>query len=313
MDDYKVDLEIFRGPLDLLLHLVKKSEVDICDIPIATITDQYLAYIDLLRMINIDVAAEFLVTASTLMEIKSRMLLPRPVLESDEEDEEDPRLELVRQLMEYKRFKDAAGLLGDRARAEADHFPRYSDDRPSTSESAEDLPIGDVELWDLLEAFGRLMRATSGRAPQNIVYDDTPIVVHMEQLIARLEAEGRIAFSALFDNPDDRGAVIGTFLALLELMKDRKILAEQPETHGDIYLELAPEEPEEPEAPEQLDIAEPSEPVVVSPAALPEPAPLPEPIPEPAPLPESVPEPYPDDPDTEPSPTVRFPSPPQGD
>ena len=190
MDDYRVDLEIFRGPMDLLLHLVKQNEVDICDIPIAKITDQYVQYLELLRMINIDVAADFLVTASTLMEIKSRMLLPRSELADGDQDDEDPRDELVRQLMEYKRFKDAARLLDERARVEADYFARLTDDRPSEAGAKEDLPLGNVELWDLLEAFGRLMRATMAAHPSNIVYDDTPIAVLMDRLLRKLREQG---------------------------------------------------------------------------------------------------------------------------
>lgn len=303
MDDYKVDLEVFRGPLDLLLHLVKKNEVDIRDIPIATITDQYLDYLEVLRMIDIEVAGEFLVTASTLMEIKSRMLLPRPELEPDEEDEEDPRLELVRQLMEYKRFKDAADLLGDRARAEADHFPRYSDDRPATPEGPEDQPVGDVELWDLLEAFGRLMRATAGRAASNIVYDDTPITTYMDRLLDRLRDAGQIPFSELFDEAPDRGAIIGTFLALLELIKDRKIRAEQPTDHGDIYLALAPEptEADSPAGPADEPSPAPAEPSVSDSGA---------PAPEPETLADDLDESA-EDPNA--GSTVRFPSPAEGE
>ena len=238
--DYRVDLDVFRGPVDLLLYLVRKHEIDVFDIPIADITEQYLSYLELLKLIDIDVAGDFLVMAATLMEIKSRMLLPRA---PGEEDEEDPRSELVRQLLEYKRFKDAAGLLEELERRQADKFVRLSQDRPDADLPQEEAPLGHVELWDLVSAFGKLMRETLAGAARSIVYDDTSIQEYMDELRERLEDQGRLAFTSLFRETVDKGRIVGLFLAVLELTRDKHIRAEQNEPHGEIWLFLiSPEE-----------------------------------------------------------------------
>jgi segregation and condensation protein A len=228
--DYQVELESFRGPLDLLLFLVKRNEVDICDIPIARIAEQYLEYI---RVIEIDVerAGEFLVMAATLMEIKSKMLLPRTEEEGDEEA--DPRLELVRQLLEYKKFKDAAALLEERAERQLARLPRNPVDLSTPTAEA---PLAAVELWDLVSAFGRLMRETLALQPKQIVSDETPIHVYMQQILERVEAEGLIPFVALFTPPHYRARLIGLFLATLELIKGKQVSVEQERPFGEIVV-----------------------------------------------------------------------------
>jgi segregation and condensation protein A len=245
---YRVELDIFRGPVDLLLFLVRKNELDILDIPLAQITEQYLEYLNLIRIVDVDVAGDFLVMATTLMEIKSRMLLPR--VEGAEEAEADPRAELVRQLLEYKRFRDAAEHLEQLAAEQQERLPRIPAEllHPATDPSSE--PIRDVELWDLVSAFGRLMRQTLAVAPKNIVYDETPIQTHMERILERLARQGRLAFTELFELPLERGRVVGTFLALLELVKARRIRAEQNEPFGEIWVFPREEPPaaEEPAA-----------------------------------------------------------------
>lgn len=230
-DDYLVNLDVFRGPLDLLLYLVKREEVDIRDIPIARVAEQFKHYLTLVEFIDVERAGDFLVMSATLMEIKSRMLLPRP--EEMSSEAEDPRRELVRQLLEYKKFKEAGTLLEARAEIQARSMPRQPPPLPASSS----LPtLRPVELWDLVSAFGRLMRETLALAPQQITLDYTPIHIYMEQILLRLEREGPLQFSQLFTPPYQRGRLVGLFLAILELVKSRQIAAEQGDNFADIRM-----------------------------------------------------------------------------
>lgn len=238
--DYQVSLDVFRGPLDLLLYLVKRNEVDICDIPIARIAEQFLEYLRVAELIDVERAGDFLVMAATLMEIKSRMLLPRT--EEATEEEADPRLELVRQLMEYKKFKDAASLLEAQAERQMCRLSRVPVETPAPASPASQ-PLRQVELWDLVSAFGRLMRETLALQPQQIVMDQTPIHVYMEGILTRLEAEGPLALTALFTPPHTRGRLVGLFLAILELIKGKRVVAEQADIFSDISLRLLPAAP----------------------------------------------------------------------
>jgi segregation and condensation protein A len=236
--DYQVDLDIFRGPLDLLLYLVRRDEVDIRDIPIARVAEQFQEYLDVLALIDVELAGDFLVMASTLMEIKSKMLLPRT--EEAAAPEDDPRLELVKQLLQYKRFKEATALLDARAEQQAQRLQRLT---PAAPASAAAPAVRPVELWDLVSAFGRLMRETLALQPQTITVDQTPLHVHMEAILARLRQEKRLPLSALFTPPLTRGRLVGLFLAVLELSKCKRVAAEQPTLFGDIWLTLAPDPP----------------------------------------------------------------------
>jgi segregation and condensation protein A len=246
MDDYQVDLDSFRGPLDLLLYLVKRNEVDICDIPIARILEQFQHYLDVMTVIDVERVGDFIVMAGTLMEIKSKMVLPRSAEESAEE-EGDPRLELVRQLIEYKKYKDAAALLEARAERQGLRLPRQPVAAPAAPDPSRQ-PLQQVELWDLVSAFGRLMRETLALQPQQIVVDHTPIHVYMDQIVERLRAEGPLPFRSLFTPPHNRGRLVGLFLAMLELIKGWRVLAEQPEPFAEITLSLVPEPPSSPSA-----------------------------------------------------------------
>jgi segregation and condensation protein A len=237
LTEYQIELDIFKGPLDLLLYLVKRNEVDICDIPIAKIAEQFLGYMNVIQLIDVEWAGEFLVMAATLMEIKSRLLLPRS--EEMEGDEEDPRQELVRQLIEYKKFKDAAALLEEQAERQQARLARFPVELPPAPDPAQQ-PLQHVELWDLVSAFGRLMRETAALAPRQIVMDETPIQVHMERIVKLLKEQGRLAFAALFTPPHTRGRLLGLFLAVLELIKGRQIHAEQPEPFSEIWVSLPP-------------------------------------------------------------------------
>ena len=241
--DYKVDLPTFRGPLDLLLFLVKHNEVDLYDIPIANITEQFLAYLNLLQVIDVEAAGEFLVMAATLMEIKSRMLLPRT--EGETTDEDDPRLELVKQLIEYKKFKDAAALLEEQADRQLTRLPRTPMEMPAQPDLALQ-PLRKIELWDLVSAFGRLMRETAALQPSYISIDETPIQLHMDRIVDLLKQHERMALSAMFTPPHTRGRLLGLFLATLELIKGNIIWVEQPDMFGELWLRLAEEAPEQP-------------------------------------------------------------------
>jgi segregation and condensation protein A len=231
--DYQVDLDVFRGPLDLLLYLVKRNEVDICDIPIARITEQFLEYLSVLQIVDVERAGDFLVLAATLMEIKSRMLLPR----SDEQTEEeaDPRSELVRQLLEYKKYKDAAALLDAQAERQLSRVSRQPVETLAETDPAQQ-PLRQVELWDLVSAFGRLMRETMALQPQQIIVDQTPIHVYMEMILERLRSESGVSFADLFTPPHTRARLVGVFLAVLELIREKRLRAEQPEAFGEIRL-----------------------------------------------------------------------------
>jgi len=247
LDDYRVHLDVYNGPMDLLLYLIRKEEVDVYDIPIARITEQYLEHLELIRALDVNLAGEFVVLAATLMEIKSRMLLPHPPpLEQDEG--EDPRMELVRELLEYKKFRDAAEELKTRAAEQQLKFPRLARAEPP-AQGGPAVPLKEVELWDVFAAFRKLMKETMGRLPQTIVYDDIPVSEFMHRLVERMGGEASVRFWELFEGRRDRMHVVGTFLALLELIRRRVVVAFQEEPFGEILLQLRPgEEAPEPSA-----------------------------------------------------------------
>ncbi len=238
--DFRVNLEIFRGPLDLLLYLVRKHEVEITEIPIAPITDQFLEYIEVLGQLDVNAAGDFLDMASTLVEIKSRMVLPRG---GEEEDElADPRQHLVERLLEYKKFKDAASMLEERGRGWQERFPRLGNDLPPRNRNLADEEIQEVELWDLVSAFGRIMRDSAATRPANIVYDDTPIHVYMAQIKTALGEKGRIAFRELFRPGMQKSALIGVFLAILELIRHHQARADQNLLFGELWITPGPQQ-----------------------------------------------------------------------
>lgn len=248
--DFRIDLDIFRGPLDLLLYLVRKHEVEIVDIPIATITEQYLEHMAVLQQLDVNAVGDFLEMASTLIEIKSRMVLPR----GGEEEEviEDPRHDLVRRLLEYKHFKDAASMLEERSRTWQERFPRMAGDERGRRRDVADEPIQELEMWDLVSAFGRIMREYNVSPPSNIYYDETPIHVYMHRIHERLRERRRVALGDLFESGMHKSSLIGMFLAVLELVRHHSVRAEQLELHGEIWL-LAGDEAGEPLDPAAID------------------------------------------------------------
>jgi len=245
--DYRVNLDIFAGPLDLLLYLVRKEEVDIYDIPIAKITDQYLQYVEIIKQFDIDLAGDFLVMAATLMEIKSAMLLPREEPEQAGEDSAgDPRAELIRQLLEYKRFKDAANLLDAAAERHQERFCRPTSLIEKLVPNAEpEIDMDQVSIWDLLEAFDAICKATGTSAYTGHIRDDTPIDLYQIEILHRLQTEGPLTFERIFEARPNRLVMVGIFLAMLELIRDKLVWAEQSESSPQIYLRALTDEPAE--------------------------------------------------------------------
>jgi len=239
-----VKLPRFEGPLDLLLHLIKRDEIDIYDIPIAHITQQYLSYIELMQSLDLDVAGEFLVMAATLMRIKAKMLLPLPAV--GEEEEGDPREELVQRLVEYRQFKEAAGTLKTR---EADRRLLFERGMLPTEDEAGPLPLAPATLFDLLDALNRVML----RVPEQTVYEVQGEIYDLEDkmsLIARTVAEqGSVSFQTLMMGCRARAEVIVTFIALLELVKLGRIAVSQAEPFGDIEIVAHTREGSEADAP----------------------------------------------------------------
>jgi len=240
MSEYRVNLDFYNGPMDLLLYLIRRDELDIYDIPISLITEQYMQYVQMIQELDPNLAGEFLVLAATLIEIKTRLLLPTPPQEEGAEQgvSIDPRAELVRQLLEYKAFKDASADLADAADVRSQKFPR----KPFMPEAdPTELDMEDVQLWDLFDAFGKLMESI-GRKPgeHEVIYDDTPVELHATDIIDRLGREGSLTFRKIFEGRTSRSEIVGLFIALLELVRQKKIFAEQDEVFGEIQIVMNP-------------------------------------------------------------------------
>ena len=246
-DGYSVHLDKFDGPLDLLLHLIRKNEVDICDIPIADITRQYLDYIKLLKVLNLDVAGDFLLMASTLLHIKSRMLLPPDDEEEGEEEEGDPRAELIRRLLEYQQYKEAGMVIGARALLGREVFARTSPDPALAAARSEEGPL-EVSLFELVDAF----RALLARIPAESFHDVAPgdslsIADCINEILSLLQERDTLQFDELVRDEQTRERIIVTFLAILELCRLKLIRIFQNEECGAIWFVPAV-------APEQADV-----------------------------------------------------------
>jgi segregation and condensation protein A len=233
---YQVRLERFEGPLDLLLHLIKKNEINIYDIPITLITQQYLEYLGLMKSLNLSVAGDFLVMAATLLHIKSRTLLPPEEIEDDEEESLDPREELVRRLLEYKRYKEAADRLDDRERLWREVFRREPAPSGATPSTSEDSLLEDVSLFDLVDA----LQGVLARMPNPKLIEITPehltVKARMAVIVEALEGKESVTFLSLFEEERHRLVVIVTFLALLELIRTGLVRVFQGEIFGPILL-----------------------------------------------------------------------------
>ena len=236
MTEYQVKLDIFEGPLDLLLHLIKEDELNIYDIPIARITRQYSEYIELMSELNLEIAGEFLLMASTLTYIKSRMLLPRSDVEPDEEDDLDPRKELLRRLIEYKKYKEAAGTLREREQSMSE-----SHARSFISEWDQDDAdyLKEVSVFQLLNSFRTILGKVATGGVYEITLEDISVTEKMNVIMERLSQMPRLHFEDLFENTRSRMELIGTFLALLELMKQMMIRVYQETEYGAIWVQYS--------------------------------------------------------------------------
>lgn len=240
--DYRVSLDMYNGPMDLLLYLIRENEVDIYDIPVAEITDQYMKYLEVLELIDPNVVGDFLVMAATLAEIKSRMLLPPSEQEGEEgQAAEDPRMELVRQLMEYKRYKEMAAELGEMADIQARRFSRPLTSAGAGGDAAE-VDLSEINVWDLFRSFTRLMKATLGGLPRTIVDSDIPLYQQMELIVRMLRAQGIITFLSVFERCKDRIQAVGAFIAVLELARRGVIGIEQSHDADEIRIRMRDEE-----------------------------------------------------------------------
>jgi len=240
MSEYKVQFEVFEGPLDLLLYLIKKEEVDIYEVNLTKLATQFIEYIDLMREFDLEIAGEFLVMASTLMYIKSRELLPvdQQVLVEGEEEGEDPRWELIRQLVEYKKFKDAASHLQVLEAQQENIFPRVPG--KLAFESTAPLPKPDVSIFDLLNAVNGVLQRFGHRDASRDIFEDKWTVSEKIEHLRRIIAErGSLRFGELFESAGSRSEVICTFLALLELIRLKQLICVQPAPFAEIEIRCA--------------------------------------------------------------------------
>jgi len=233
---YRIRLENFEGPLDLLLFLIRKNEVDIYDIPIAEITRQYLEYVEVIKLLDLEYAGDFLIMASTLMRIKAKLLLPKPKSDEDEEELIDPRLELVTRILEYKRFKEVAHKLHDIGERQSKHYARAYFPNRSETEQQELVPPDNVSLFTLITVFKKVI----DNIPRETFHEIKDIKVttdeQIEYIINKLGIQEQISFIELFSDFESKIKVVVTFVALLELIKRNLILVNQATPFGEIWI-----------------------------------------------------------------------------
>ena len=247
IDLFRAELDVFSGPLDLLLYLVRRQELDAADLPVARIARQFEELTRAVELIDVDAAAEFLVTAATLTEIKSRDVLPRAEAEETpggDADPEEPDGDLVARLLEYKRYKDASLVLAGRAEAWSERYERVQSAAPAGGREASLDRIRDVELWDLLSAFARVVRTQLEEEEKTVRVKELPVHELVEQVGGRIRAQGEVRFFDLFEGQRRRSPIVGLFLAVLELVRHHGFRAEQPEVFGDITLRPPADSPE---------------------------------------------------------------------
>lgn len=253
--EFRVQLPGFEGPLDLLLHLTKKHELDILDLPIAFVTERYLEYLKFLQDLDLEVAAEYLLMAATLAHIKSKLLLPRSPQDQAEDGEQaetgDPRLELIRRLLEYQKYKAVAERLGERPVAGRDVFSRGMD----SLEQQEPPPLADIGLFRLLDAFQAILDRAKGRVAFEISSERVTIGERMTQMVELLRARRSCSFEELFDEDMTRYAVVVTFLALLEMTRMRIARIYQADYRSQIHIQFALLEADAPSVPPMADDA----------------------------------------------------------
>ncbi|MGB7343922.1 MAG: ScpA family protein [Pirellulaceae bacterium] len=233
---FRIELPVYRGPIDLLLFLVRRQEVSLAETSLATVVDQYLEYLEILKELNLADVGDFIEMASILVEMKSLAVLPKVVADDEEEEQiEDPQHELVERLLQYKEIRDAASILDEMGNRWQQRYERMSDDLPSRRIDPGDQPIVDLEIWDLVSAFGRIMREAAGPPQTEVIYDDTPIHVYMQRIHAKLGKSERVTLAELLEGGIHKSSLIGWFLATLELTRHHGAAVEQDE-HGDIVV-----------------------------------------------------------------------------
>ncbi len=233
-EKYKVQLEVFEGPLDLLLYLIKRDEIDIYDIPIDRITKQYLEYLELMKMLDLEIAGEFVLMAATLMHIKSRLLLPPEEQAPLEDEEEDPRLDLVRQLLEYKRFKEIAENLGQKEMLQNQIFSRVAG---SEGVGIEQNSL-DVSLFDLISAFSSVLKKIEGEGLREVYEEVYTVADKMLMIRSLLQQKGKLEFYELFVGRTTLAELVATFLALLEMIRLKELRGFQERQFGPIVMEM---------------------------------------------------------------------------
>ncbi|MEM9411021.1 MAG: segregation/condensation protein A [Planctomycetota bacterium] len=233
--NFTVSTDLFRGPVDLLLFLVRRHELELAEISLSSIAQQFIDYLEVLKEIEIDTVGDFIEVASVLVEMKSKAVLPR----TDDDEETvfvDPRQDLVQRLLLYKKFKDAAVELEERSHQWQHRYSRIADDIPTQKIDYADQPITDIELWDLVSAFGRVLRDSVPKIEENIVYDETPIQVYMHRIHRQVAQDRKVAFNSLFQQGMHKSAMVGVFLAVLELTRHHNVYAQQSGLHTDILI-----------------------------------------------------------------------------
>lgn len=232
---FRIELPVYRGPLDLLLYLVRRQEVSLAEMSLSKVVDQYLEYLDVLQQLDLGDVGDFIDLASTLVELKSQAVLPQLVEEDEEDAIEDPQSELVERLLQYKEIRDAASVLEEMGDRWQQRYERMSDDLPARRVDPGDQPIVDLEIWDLVSAFGRIMREAAGPPQTEVIYDDTPIHVYMHRIHDRLRQDEKVPLLDLVHGGIHKSSLIGWFLATLELTRNHGAAVEQDE-HGDIFV-----------------------------------------------------------------------------
>ncbi len=234
--EYRVNLGRFGGPMDLLLYLVRRHELDICTISLSKITRDFQQFMEVLELLDLDLVGDFIVVASTLLEIKSREVLPKPEEVVVEEEFEETDSDLIGQLLQYKRYKNAAKALDERASEWLERYPRLNDDRPDLKHDHATDRIREVELWDLVSALARIVRMPEVEKATSIRMDETPIAEFQDRIRKRLLVQGRVEFSSFFEGEKLQSRIVGIFQATLELIRHEQYRAEQPQMYGEIYI-----------------------------------------------------------------------------
>jgi len=237
LSEYHIDTGYFGGPLDLLLHLVRRHELDICRVSLSKLTTEFNDQLQVLELLDLELMGDFIVIASTLLEIKSREVLPVPeVEEADGVEDELVGNELIQRLLEYKRYKNAAGLLEDRAAEWLERYPRLSDDRPPAATDRLPDKVRGVEIWDLVSALARIVRIPDATEQTTIRMDETPMALHQDRIRQRLRNDDRVEFSSFFDGEKLQSRIVGIFQAILELIRHEQYRAVQADHGGEIWI-----------------------------------------------------------------------------